>query len=517
MRNHNRVLLGLDLGYTGCKAIAFNLEGEVLASAYREYSMSYPRPGWVELDPEAIWRHTASAIRQVTSSVPDSPGRSGIAALAVSVMGEAFTPVDRQGRPVVPTLTAFDQRGGPECARLIEQLGADRLFALTGQVPGSTYPLAKICWLQRNRPDAYRAVDKFLCYGELVLSRLGLPPTIDYSMAARTMAFDVHRLDWSEPILEAARLDPKLLPAVAPAGTALGRPAPGIADELGLPRSTLVVLGGHDQPCGAVGAGVLAEGQATYALGTVHVICAVLGGFQATLGAAGFPCYPHVVPGRFVTIAYNFTGGSLLRWVRDAFAQSEVEQGRATDQDPYDLLLADLPATPTNLLVLPHFSGTGTPWFDGEARGSILGLTLSTERREIVKAILEGTTFELGLNLGLLERSGTSVRELHAIGGSAKSAVDLQIRANILNRPILAMNVSEAASLGAAILAGVGVGLYESHEAAAHRLAQVRHVYHPDPDVATQYRSRLATYEVVHPLIREVYHRRGDDLTRGSE
>ncbi len=495
-------LLGLDLGYTGCKAIAFNLKGQVLASAYREYPMNYPQPGWVELDPEAIWEHTASAIRQVTASVSDP-----VEALSISVMGEAFTPVDRQGRPVTPTLTAFDQRGGPECEGLIEQLGADRLFALTGQVPGPSYPLAKICWLHQNRPDIYQSVDKFLCYGEFVLSRLGLPPTIDYSMAARSMAFDVHRLAWSEPILEAAKLDPKLLPSIAPAGTALGTPAPQIADELGLPRSTVVVVGGHDQPCGAVGAGVAAEGQATYALGTVHVICAVLDDFKASLGAAGFPCYPHVVPDCFVTMGYNFTGGSLLRWFRDAFAQAEMDQARLTGQDPYDLLLGDLPQRPTNLFVFPHFSGTGTPWFDSLAKGSVMGLTLSTERREIVKAILEGTTYELAMNLRLLERAGAPVRELHAIGGSAKSAVDLQLRTSIMNRPILAMGVSEAASFGAAILAGVGAGLYNSARVASSQLAQVQDTYYPDPDLAAQYKLRLDAYEAIHPLMREAYHR----------
>jgi xylulokinase len=495
-------LLGLDLGYTGCKAMAFDLEGQVLASAYREYPMNYPQPGWVELDPEAIWEHTTSAIQEVTSSLSDP-----VEALSVSVMGEAFTPVDRQGRPVTPTITAFDQRGDPECDALVEQIGADRFFALSGQVAGPSYPLAKICWLRQNRPDIYRAVDKFLCYGELVLSRLGLPPTIDYSMAARTLAFDVHRLAWSEPILEAARLDPELLPSIAPAGTALGTPPPQIADELGLPRSTVVVVGGHDQPCGAVGAGVVAEGQATYALGTVHVICAVLDSFKDPLGEAGFPCYPHVVPDRFVTMGYNFTGGSLLRWFRDTFAQAEIAQARSTDQDPYDLLLADLPQTPTNLLVLPHFSGTGTPWFDSLARGTVMGLTLSTERPELVKAILEGTTYELAMNLRLLQRAGAPVRELHAIGGSAKSSVDLQIRTNIMNRPVLAMKVSEAASFGAAILAGVGAGLYDSPEVASSQLAQIQDTCYPDPDLAAQYQLCLDAYEAIHPLIREAYQR----------
>jgi xylulokinase len=167
--------------------------------------------------------------------------------------------------------------------------------------------------------------------------------------------------------------------------------------------------------------------------------------------------------------------------------------------------------------MIPHFSGTGTPWFDSLAKGTVMGLTLSTERRDIVKAILEGTTYELAVNLRLLERAGATVRELHAIGGSAKSPIDLQIRSSIMNRPILAMQVSEAASLGAAILAGAGADLYDSAESASSQLALLKGTFQPDPDLASEYSLCLDDYETIHSAIREVYSRDTSGLfSRGA-
>jgi xylulokinase len=215
-------------------------------------------------------------------------------------------------------------------------------------------------------------------------------------------------------------------------------------------------------------------------------MCAVMSKFNSSLGDAGFPCYPHVVPEQFVTIAYTFAGGSILRWFRDTFAEVEAAKAKSQGQDPYDVLLTDIPDSPGELFLVPHFSGTGTPWFDMQARGSILGLTLNTKRSEIVKAILEGTAHELATNAGILESAGLPIQELHAIGGSAKSKKDIQLRTNIMNRTVKVMKVTEACAFGAALLAGVGAGVYESVEAASCRLVELENAYTPEPEIAKQ-------------------------------
>ena len=494
------ILLGLDIGYTGCKAAAFDEEGKLLGLAYREYPMSHPAPGTAEMDPDLIWKRICEAIKEVTSILDGE-----VDAMSFSIMGEAFTPVDNKGRTVLPTFTAFDERGETECRELVEKLGRDFIFKTTGQVAGPSHPLPKICWIKKNMPDAYKSVGKFVTFGELVMMRLGLEPVIDYSMAARSMAFDLAQKKWSGKILDAAGIEADLLPCTAPAGTVVGTPDAKTASKLGLSKRTKIVVGGHDQPCGAVGAGVVRSGQASYALGTVHVICAVLDKFVPALGPAGFPCYPHVVGDRFVTMGYNFTGGSLLKWFRDTLGQTEQLKAEKTSQDAYDLLLSQMPEGPTDLFVMPHFSGTGTPWFDTKARGSILGLTLSVTKGQLVKAIIEGTAYELALNLILLKRAGATVNELHSIGGSAKSRADAQIRANIMGLAIHSMKVSEAAALGAAIIAGAGLGVYDSIEKTASGLGQVVSVIEPDEKEVEIYKKRLRAYEDMHPKIREIY------------
>ncbi len=496
----NKILLGLDLGYTGCKAVAFDIQGEILASAYREYPMQYPKPGWVVMDPEQIWTGAAESIRQVTTELSDP-----VTALSVSVMGEAFTPVDADGQPVTETITAFDERGVDQCNQLIEKLGMEKIFNITGQVAGPSHPLPKVCWLKEHQPDTFKRIDKIFCFCEFILHRLGVEPTIDLSMAARSMAYDLQKADWSDTILQAAGLDASLFAPVKSAGTAVGTVAPDVADKLGLSADTIVVVGGHDQPCGAVGAGVLTKGQATYALGTVHVICAVMDAFNNALGQQGFPCYPHVVPGRYVTLAYNFTGGSALKWFRDTFAANQAQQAQQDGKDIYDVLLDEMPDQPSGLFLLPHFSGTGTPWFDTTTRGALLGLTTATTRGQIVKSILEGTTYELAMNLDMLARADMQVNELHAIGGSVKSMKDIQIRTNIMARPVYLMAVREASALGAAILAGVGAEIYLSVEDASRRLAELKSVVQPQMESAKQYGRRVSQYKKIHSSVRQIF------------
>lgn len=492
-------LLGLDVGTTGCKAILFDLEGQVLGQAYREYALIQPRPGWIELNPEVVWKAVQESISEAVRETADP-----VSALSTSVLGEAVTPIGPDGEPLANSIVGFDQRGVVESQWWEEVLGRERLFAITGQPLQQIYSINKLLWWRNNEPDIFRQAHNFLCYGDFILHKLGLAPTIDYSMAARTMAFDVHDKRWSEEILEKAQLDEESLPHVEPSGTPVGEISGEVAEELGLPRGVVAVVGGHDQPCGALGAGIVRKGRAMYAIGTVECITLALEHFLPQLGSMGFPCYPHVFPDIFVTMGYNFTGGSLLRWYRDTFAQQEMAEAERKGADVYDLILADLPEEPTDVYVVPHFSGTGTPWLDPLARGAILGLTFNIGKRELVKAILEGVTYEMAVNLKYMAKAGVEVEELRAIGGGAKSKTWLQLKADILDRPIKSLNVSEAAGLGAALLAGFGTGAYRSLEEATETMVRAKEVYEPCREKAHEYRKRLAVYERIHPALRKI-------------
>jgi sugar (pentulose or hexulose) kinase len=220
-----------------------------------------------------------------------------------------------------------------------------------------------------------------------------------------------------------------------------------------------------------------------------------------------YPCYLYVREGRYFTFTLNHVGGLLLRWYRDTLAFPEVLEAGEKGQDPYEMILGRLPPGPSGLFVLPHFNGSGTPWCDLSSRGAILGLTLSTTRHDIARAILESQSYELAINLKELERAGVRVEELRAVGGGARSPLWLQIKADVLDRPITTLRVREAACLGAAILAGAAVGVYASVEEGVERTVAVGSTYRPDPARHRKYAGRLELYREVYPALARIHHR----------
>ncbi len=491
-------LLGLDVGTTGCKAVAFDRSGQVLAKAYREYPLLRPRPGWLELDPEVVWHNLQACIREVNAQLLNDP----VQALAVSSQGEAVVPVSANGRVLANSPVTFDTRSRPQGEWWEHTLGRRRLHAITGQPVHPMFTINKIMWWRDHEPDIYQRTWKFLCYGDFVLWKLGVEPTIDHTMAARTMAFDIRSRRWSEEILALANLDADKLPQTAPSGVVVGKiPAP-IASELGFEAGVLAVTGGHDQPCGALGAGVMRSGEAMYAIGTTECIAPVFNQPVERLGDDGYPCYPHVAPDMYITLAGNFTGGALLRWYRDVLGFEERQIAAQTNQDVYDVIIGQVTERPSNLLVLPHFAGTGSPFNDPAARGAIVGLTFDTRREDLVKAILEGVTFELALNLKYLRRAGIDITELRAIGGGVKSRTWLQIKADIMATPVVALAVSEAACLGASLLAGWATGAYGSLREAVETTVKVKETFEPVAARAQFYSERLSVYENLYPALK---------------
>jgi xylulokinase len=323
------------------------------------------------------------------------------------------------------------------------------------------------------------------------------------------MAFDLRRNAWSTEILEAAGVDPAKLPEVAPAGTAVGTVSNAICDQLGLPRGIVAVTGGHDQPCGALGAGISEPGLAMDATGTVECITPIFDAPVLTdaMQQNNYCCYHHVVPGLYASLAFNFTGGSLLRWYRDQFGAMELEEARVSGLDVYDIMIGKAAGGPSSVFVLPHFTMTGTPWFDAHSRGAILGLTLATTREEVVKGLLDGITYEMRLNLDRLDAAGVRVDRLRAIGGGAKSRTWMQLKADIFHRPVSSLNVSEAACLGAAMLAGVATGEYPSAQDAARNLVRVVDTFDPRPEEAARYEETYAVYRELYPTLRDLNRR----------
>lgn len=475
-------LLGVDIGTTGCKAAVVSAQGAPLATAYREYPLITPRPGWAQLDPDEVWDAARSAIREVTSADVAPPR-----AMAVATLGEAVTPIDGRGRALGPSIVSFDRRAADCHADLVERVGRDTIERITGLVPMPHYTAAKWSWLAAEVPDVYRAAAKLVCYGDLVAARLGLDPVIDHTMATRTLAFDRHSRSWSDEILEAAGVDRAKLPAPAPSGTVIGTIPGQHCRDLGLAPGAVLVVGGLDQACAAHAVGIGAAGSGLLSLGTVAVLAMVLDSGRPRPLAV--PAGPHVVGGRSLAVAGAPAGGAVLRWYRDVLGVADAERAEAEDADFYDAVVSSAAAVETAAVVVPHFAGSRVAFADPDSLGAVAGLTFGTDRHQLVRALLEGVALETAVMAGRLGDAVGPVTSLRAAGGGSRSAPWMQIFADVLEVTVESAASSYAAAVGAALIAGSAVGAVDG-EAAMPMTAR----FEPDPGRAEHYRAKLVLY-----------------------
>jgi xylulokinase len=490
-------LLGIDIGTTGTKVVALSTEGKLLALTQCEYDVVRPQPGWAELDSQEVWRRIQSAIRQAAAETASDP----VTALSISSMGEAMTPVSKDRLILGNCLLGFDSRGGETIERLA-QLDPVQFFERSGNVPSLIYGGQKLIWLRDHQQSLFEQTDKFLGWGALAVYLLGGDAVEDYACANRTLFLDVNQGAWSDETLSYIGMPREKLPAVAQAGTCVGTISRSVAEGLGLPPDVKIILGTHDQCANALGAGVIRPGMAAYGLGTYICITPAYDTIPPTAPMidACLNVEHHALAGLYVSFLYNLTGGALLKWFRDTFASREHQEAQAANRDVYDLLLAELPPEPTGLMVLPHFAPTGPPYFDPRPYGMIAGLTLETTRGEFIKGLLEGVTYYFRDGLKLMTAAGIDIDEFRVTGGGARSAAWLQIMADIIGKPLARLRFSEASALGAAILAGVGSGVYASAHEAIQALVQIDRVVEPDPRRQKLYDEAFARYHLLYPF-----------------
>jgi xylulokinase len=497
-------LLGIDIGTTGCKAILFGVDGTLLAKASREYPVDIPHPQWAEQDLENVWRLVQQAIREVIASAHIAD----IAAVGLSVHGEAVTPVDAHGRAMRPTILGMDTRTAPQNDWLRETFGNETLFQRTGMPIHTVNTLPKLLWLKHNEPEVWKKAARFLLVEDFIIQKMTGLAVTSQCLASRTQMFNLHQRQWDAEILAVLNLEPERLAEVRPSGYPVAKMHPSLAQALGFSKPPLVVTGGHDQACGALGVGLTRAGLAMVSTGTAEVVEVAID--QPVVSPALFrgniSIYAHVIPGLYVTMTLNHSGGLLLRWFRDTFGQAEMAEAARTGRDAYDLLLSGASPEPTGLLVLPHFAGSGTPTFDTQSKGAILGLTFATTRSQLARAMLEGLTYELHLNLQVLAEGGIAIEQLRAIGGGATSPFWLQLKADMTGIPVAAPVITEAAAWGAALLAGQAAGLFPSAASHAEEALKIDRVYQPDPSRHARYATLYQQYRQVYPALAPILH-----------
>ena len=397
-----------------------------------------------EVDAEAIMGSVMEVIRDMAEKYPD------IAGIGVTSFGETFVMTDENGTPLHRAMLYTDPRGKEECSELLEKLDGKSIASITGLKPHEMYSLCKIMWMKKNRPEIYEKAKHIFLMQDYVVFALTGRAQIDYSLATRTMAFDITSLRWSREMFDLAGIDMDLMSEPVPTGTSAGVVRPEISSATGLAQDTQIVSVSHDQIAAAVGAGVFDSDRAVDGAGTVECLTPIYDQIPEleVMYDGNYAVVPYVVPGKYVCYAFSYTGGALIQWCVDTLAKKEKELAKEQGISVNSLLEGDADE-PTGLLVLPHFAGAATPYMDTGSKGVIVGLTTDTTVSEIYRACMEGVVYEMMLNMECLEDSGLHFEMLHATGGGAHSKVWMQMKADMLNVPITALNTVDAGTSGA--------------------------------------------------------------------
>jgi xylulokinase len=491
-------LLAIDIGSSSCKAVVFAVTGKILAQHACAYTPEFPAPSHAEMNAERFWEAVCRCSHAVAKNLSDP-----VRALCLNSHGETFVPVNGRNEAIAPAILNQDNRATDETVWLEKTLGRKELFEITGQVAHTMYPVPKILWLRKHRPDIFASPVRFLSVIGYILSRLGLPAYIDYSLASRYLAFDIRQRRWSDKILAATEITAECLPVPVPAGTPAGKLDGAAAGQLGLATGTMVVMGGHDQPCGALGVGVTGAGRVADSMGTYECLVAACDRPSLTDAAlaASLNSYCHVVPDKFVTLAY-FPSGIMTKWFHDLLYGAANGEGEvALGGDPsdaeslhYATLEREAPAGPTGLCITPNLIGTCNPDFNPHARGIISGLGPNTTRSQIYKGILEGLACEMSQMTDILATTVGEFRDVYVTGGGSRSALGLQLRAALSDRRLHVMECPESVCLGGAILAGVSCGEYGSLPEAVELVVHDVSAISPNHAIADSYAQQVKQY-----------------------
>ena len=494
-------LLGIDIGSGSCKGVVFDTAGEQLASETIAYSTNGNGSPFVEINASVFKDAVFSVIRKLSSQVKYDP----VEALAISSHGETIIPVNSAGNSVSSAIMNSDNRAVDEASWWEENFGAQRIYEITGLPLHAMFSLNKIMWLRKHQPNIYKKANKFLSVGDYILAQLGLTPYTDYSLASRTMAFDIAKCDWSDEILNHCGVPREKLPIPLEPGAYVGKLSRSIAANLGLNEGTVVALGGHDQPCGALGAGAINNGDVYDSAGTYECMVAVSAQPMNSCSALKYSLnsYRHVVPGKFVTLAF-FPAALVSSWFIDQFCYEDKFVALQNKRNLHEVLATNVlhyAAEPTGLCITPHFTGSCTPYWDVNARGVMTGFTPSITRYHIYKAIFEGIACELRVNTDALEEIVTPFKNMNISGGNSRLPFTVQLRADITGKTIHALENDESVCLGAAILAGIAIGKYKDVKDAVNKTVRVTKTYSPNIKTQKQYQKQLEQYKLLYPSL----------------
>lgn len=498
--------LVFDVGTTSMKTGVFDQNFNTVYSHASEYQLLYPGKNLVELPAAFYW----SALKEgITDALRFGVLPEEIDAVTITTQGETLVPVDQNGEALCNAIVWLDARAEKEAAELNEKIDANEFFHTTGLTDlGAAAPIAKLMWIRKNRPEVYEKTACFLLLEDYLIYRLSGELVTEYSLLSSTGYFDITQNCYWQGILEAAGIDPALLPTPRKCAEVVGVVTSCAAQESGLKKGTPVTTGAMDQIAGAVGAGNISPGIITETTGTCLVLAATAQtpDFDAVQGA--FSVYKHFND-QYLYLPYNSTAAIILKWFKETFMADFAEKCAATGSSVYqemDRMAMNAPPGANGLIMVPHFSGKLVPDFNADAKGVFYGIGLDTTRSDFIRAVLEGIAYMLRENMECLKKAGIAVEEIRSLGGGSRSDFWMQIKADICGSRFVRTQQSEAGSLGAAMLGALAVRHYSSAGEIIEICTSASEAFWPDPQKKQTYDDTYRKYLLLYQALTEVYH-----------
>ena len=494
-----KCLVGIDIGTTGAKTVVFGPDMKILASGYREYGCTYPKPNWVEQDVHMLVASSMESCAEAIGKSEINPGE--VAAVSFSTQRTCTHFLDDTGALVRPMISWQDNRTTDEVKIAEEKLGGTRFQQITCLPLGAIWIVNKILWLRGKEPDNWKRVRKIAQLQDYFLKAYGAEDYyVDRSDAGLFGCWDLYGGKWSSEICGIFDIDERMLPIPTPSGTQVGEVTRVVAEKTGLAAGTPICVGAGDQNAAAVGAGLVEPGRMSVSLGTGGLAAAYIDGRLPDLDPQAM-LTGHPIVGKYMLEGYQPAGAGAFRWFRDEIATLEKQLCTETGPHVYDALTEMASAVPPGskgLVLNPYFASAATPRWDADARASVVGLTFAHDRNCLARAFMEGITLEVKDMLSSMYACGAQINEIRILGGPTKSELWNQIQADVYGRPVSTLKMPDAAVLGAAICAGVGSGVFYDIREGVSRMVEKDRTYDPIPE-------NVAVYEELYEVFCDIY------------
>lgn len=500
-----QLLLGIDVGTTGCKCTLYDLVGNPVATAYKDYKMHHLHPGWVEEDPRDWWEACISNLQQLWNQ----PGieSKNVAAIGVSC-ANSIIPIGKDNEILHDAIMQIDQRAIGQVKWIHENIGAKKIFDITGnRIAPGTFSLPTILWFKENKPDVFKNTHKYLVPGGFIVWKLTDEFTIDTSRMATTLLGNIQTYSWDEEICEAAGIPISKLPTIHQSSDVVGEVTRKAAELTGLTPGTPVVAGAMDTVAAAIGSSAIDPGSSFLTVGTAARLCLTVDDVKQ-LDDRFLNC-PNTYSDRWLSIAVTNCAGASLRWFRDTLGGENVRQEMIHGGNGYKALNEEaISSTPgaNGVLYLPYLSGERSPIWDPYARGVFFGMNLSTRYEDLVRAVMEGVGFSLREAMEIWKNSGVKSDRLTISGGGANSKIWSTIIADILQHPIYRLNVNETETLGAALLAGMGIGLIKDPNQVTSNMINNEQYIEPNQQNSELYLRMYELYNSVYKHLKDDFY-----------